>query len=196
MKSSKIAKLLILGVLLVVIDQVIKVLVVKNMYLGETIDVIGDWCKLHFTLNEGMAFGWLSNGVVVKTLLSIFRIVLLVFLCKWIVKLTKDNTTPVGVLIGLTLITAGALGNLIDCLFYGMAWPEMSEIVVKNAPFSFMYGKVVDMFYFPLFDYKIFGFKGTFFSPIFNFADVCVTCGALYLLFFHYKYFSREDFKF
>jgi signal peptidase II len=192
MKISKGKRLLILGVLLVIIDQIIKVLVKTNMDLGETIDVIGDWFKLHFVLNKGMAFGMAFGGLLGKVVLSLFRIVLFGGLCWWISGLTKRKDVPTGVLVGLTMITAGALGNIVDCLFYGMIWPET---ITPGAPFAFMFGQVVDMFYFPLFVYKLpwMDYPRTFFGAVFNFADSCVTCGAIYLLLFHYKFFSREE---
>ena len=124
MKLSKGSKLLILGILLVVIDQIIKILVKTDMQFGETINVIGDWFKLHFVLNKGMAFGMAFGGLWGKVLLSVFRIVLFGALCWWISSLAKKEQTPVGVLVGLTMITAGAFGNIIDCLFYGIIWPE------------------------------------------------------------------------
>ncbi len=191
MKISKGTWLIILGALLVVIDQIIKVLVKTQMDLGETINVIGDWFKLHFVLNKGMAFGMAFGGLTGKVLLSVFRIVLFAALCWWIKKLTKISKTPVGVLIGLTLITAGALGNIIDCFFYGMIWPET---ITPGAPFAFLFGQVVDMFYFPLFDYQLpwMDYPQTFFGAVFNFADACVTCGAIYLLLFQYKFFAKD----
>ena len=194
MKLSKSTKLFILGAVLVVLDQIIKVLVKTNMSLGETIDVLGDWFKLHFVLNKGMAFGMAFGGVWGKVFLSVFRICLFSVLCWWINKLAKKPSTPTGVLVGLTMITAGALGNIIDCFFYGLIWPET---VMQGAPFAFMFGQVVDMFYFPLFDYKLpwMDYPQTFFGAVFNFADSCVTCGAFYLILFHYKYFAQEEVK-
>ena len=180
MKISKGAKLIILGIVLVIIDQVIKVLVKTNMSLGEVIPVIGNWFRLCFVENEGMAFGMKFGGLVGKVLLSLFRIVLSGFLIWWISKLVRRPDTPVGVLIGLTLITAGAFGNIIDCFFYGVIWPELR---LAGAPFGFMFGKVVDMF------------SATFFPPVFNFADSCVTVGAFYLILFQWKFFSREETK-
>ena len=192
MKLSKSKKLIILGVVLVVLDQIIKVLVKTNMDLGETINVLGDWFKLHFVLNKGMAFGMAFGGYWGKVLLSVFRIVLFSALCVWIGKLAKKPTTPTGVLVGLTMITAGAMGNIVDCFFYGLIWPET---VMPGAPFPFMFGQVVDMFYFPLFDYRLpwMDYPRTFFGAVFNFADSCVTCGAIYLLLFQYKFFSKEE---
>ena len=177
---TKGAGLILLGVALVVIDQVIKVLVKTNMELGEQIYLIGDWCRLCFVENKGMAFGMSFGGNLGKLLLSVFRIVLSGLLIWWISKLAKKPETPKGVLVGLTLITAGAIGNVIDCLFYGLIW--------DYAPF--MFGKVVDMFYFPLITK---GEQVIFFSPVFNFADSCVTCGAFYLLLFQWKYFSASE---
>ena len=192
MKISKGTRLFILGALLVVIDQIIKVLVKTDMSLGETINVLGDWFKLHYVLNEGMAFGMAFGGFLGKALLSLFRIVLFGALCWWINKLAKREDVPTGVLVGLTLITAGAFGNIIDCFFYGLIWPELT---MPGAPFSFLFGRVVDMFYFPLFQYKLpwMDYPQTFFGAVFNFADSCVTCGAIYLLIFQYKFFSKES---
>ena len=194
MKITRGKGLFLLGAVLVVIDQIIKVLVKTNMDLGETIDVIGDWFKLHFVLNKGMAFGMAFGGVWGKMLLSIFRIVLFGVLCGWISKLARKQDTPMGVLVGLTMITAGAFGNIIDCFFYGLIWPET---VMPGAPFAFLFGQVVDMFYFPLFDYKLpwMDYPQTFLGAVFNFADSCVTCGAIYLLIFQYRFFAKEDEK-
>ena len=190
MKISKGKRLLILGVLLVVIDQIIKVLVKTNMSIGECIHVFGDWFQIYFIENEGMAFGLKFGGTVGKFLLSLFRILFFGFLVYWISRLLKNRTTPTGVVVGLTMITAGALGNIIDCLFYGLIW--------DYAPF--MFGRVVDMFYFPIIDTTfpdwmplVGGNPFRFFAPVFNFADSCVTCGAIYLIFFQWRFFTRED---
>ena len=190
MKISKGNRLLILGALLVVIDQIIKVLVKTNMSLGESIHVFGDWFQIYFIENEGMAFGMKFGGAVGKFLLSLFRIVFFGLLVYWISRLVKKPDTPAGVVVGLTLITAGALGNIIDCFFYGLIW--------GYAPF--MFGHVVDMFYFPIIDTTfpewlplIGGNPFRFFAPVFNFADSCVTCGALYLIFFQWKFFARDE---
>ena len=205
MKLSKGNRLLILGILLVVIDQVIKVLVKTNMELGEHFNVLGNWFQILFIENEGMAFGMKFGGTVGKFLLSLFRIGLFAALCWWISSLAKKSSVPVtgsvpepaegptvtnGVLVGLTLITAGAFGNIIDSLFYGL--------IFNYAPF--MFGRVVDMLYFPIIDTYwptwmpfVGGQHFIFFSPVFNFADSCVTVGALYLIFFQYRFFARID---
>lgn len=190
MKISRGTRLLVLGVLLVVVDQVIKYLVKTNMSLGEQIPVIGNWFRLCFVENEGMAFGMKFGGSVGKFLLSLFRIILFGALCWWIASLDRQKKAPAGVLVGLTLITAGALGNIVDCLFYGLIW--------DYAPF--MFGKVVDMFYFPIIDSHwpqwmpvVGGEHFIFFSPVFNFADSCVTVGAFYLILFQNRFFTRSE---
>ncbi len=211
--------LLILGIGLVVIDQVIKILVKTNMTIGEEFNVIGSWFRILFVENKGMAFGMSFGGVVGKYFLTVFRLCLFVVLVWWISKLLKrgkpsdtavpsassgpkpvptgPKPVPTGVLVGLTLITAGALGNIIDCLFYGLIFSESTTTTVATlgsyAPF--MQGKVVDMLYFPLWRWPswmpLVG-GDIFFEPIFNFADSCVTVGAFYLIIFHWKFFSKE----
>ena len=206
MKVSKGTKLFALGVLLVVIDQIIKILVKTNMQIGEHFNVIGNWFQIFFIENEGMAFGMKFGGMAGKFCLSLFRIILFGLLFWWISSLSRKSVTPdggkallpdgktpvvpTGVLVGLTLIAAGAMGNLIDCLFYGL--------IFDYAPF--MFGRVVDMIYFTLIDTVwptwmpfVGGERFLFFAPIFNFADSCVTVGAIYLLIFQYSFFMRED---
>ena len=207
MKFSKGTKLLALGILLVIIHQVIKILVKTNMCLGEHFSVIGNWFQILFIENEGMAFGMKFGGAVGKACLSIFRIVLSAVLIWWISKLCKRGSdrdpsrpaVPTGVLVGLTLITAGALGNIFDCLFYGLVFSESTVMQVAQFGGSyapFLFGKVVDLFYFPLFTWPdwvpLIG-GDIFFSPVFNFADSCVSVGAVYLLLFQYKFFSAEE---
>jgi len=188
MKISRGTRLLVLGIVLVAVDQVIKCLVKTNMTLGEQIPVIGQWFRLCFVENAGMAFGMKFGGLTGKLLLSVFRVCLSVALVWWISSLSRKQDTPTGVLVGLTLITAGAVGNIMDCCFYGIIWPEL---LVDGAPFSFMFGKVVDMFYFPL--VRDAAGNTLFFRPVFNFADSCVTVGAFYLILFQWKFFSSSS---
>ena len=212
MKLSQGKRLLLLGILLVVIDQVIKYLVKTNMELGEQINVIGQWFRLCFVENEGMAFGMKFGGAVGKFLLSFFRICLFGFLCWWITKLARRGTSrgeeganpvPTGVLVGLTLITAGALGNILDSLFYGLLFTASGPDTLATFGGTYaplMFGKVVDMFYFPLIDTTwptwmpwIGGTPLRFFEPVFNFADSCVTVGAIYLILFQWRFFAKEE---
>ena len=183
--------LILLGMLLVVIDQIIKMAVKMEMIPGVPVPVLGRWFQLVFVENAGMAFGMGSNGGVwVKLALTLFRIGLFIFLVWWIRKLAGQGTAPAGVLIGLTLISAGALGNLLDSMFYGIIWPEL---MVDGAPFGFLFGKVVDMFWFPLI--RNAAGECIFFKPVFNFADSCVTVGAFYLLLFQYRFFASSEEK-
>ena len=199
MKKSKGKSLILLGVVLVVIDQVIKVLVKTHMTLGESIPVLGNWFQLLFVENKGMAFGMAFGGVLGKYMLTLFRIVLFCVLVWWINKLLKrDKAVPTGVLVGLTLITAGAFGNIVDCLFYGLIFSEStySAVATLGSYAPFMQGRVVDMFYFPLWtwpDWVPWLGGHIFFEPVFNFADSCVTVGALYLIFFQWKFFAKES---
>ncbi len=207
MRISKGRRLLLLGVILVVIDQVIKILVKTNMQIGEHFSVIGDWFQIFFIENEGMAFGMKFGGEVGKFCLSFFRIALSCVLCWWIASLVRKSVdgngnqalladgkpvVPTGVLVGLTLITAGAFGNIIDSLLYG--------VIFDYAPL--MFGRVVDMFYFPLIDTFwpewmpfVGGDRLLFFAPVFNFADSCVTVGAFYLILFQNRFFARSEEK-
>ena len=205
MKLSKGNRLLILGAVLVILDQVVKILVKTNMTIGQSITVFPDWFRILFIENKGMAFGMSFGGVIGKYALTVFRIVLFIVLTVWISRLLKrgtrdDERTPVptGVLVGLTLITAGALGNIIDCLFYGLLFTESTPGLVATWGYyaPFMQGKVVDMFYFPLWtwpDWVPLVGGDIFFEPVFNVADSCVTVGAIYLILFQWKFFSKED---
>ena len=201
MKISKGQRLLILGAVRVVIDQVLKILVKTNMTLGQQFNVLGQWFRILFIENEGMAFGMAFGGVAGKYVLTLFRIALFAALTWWISKLLKrDTKVPTGVLVGLTLIAAGALGNIVDCLCYGLIFTESTRdtVAVWGHYAPFLQGKVVDMFYFPLWTWPSWvpGLGGhVFFEPIFNFADSCVSVGAIYLIIFQWKFFAAEDGK-
>lgn len=176
-KSGKrLVLLAIMLVVLVAIDQAVKVVVKTNMDLGQQICVFGQWFRICFVENNGMAFGMAFGGVVGKYILTVCRLLLFTLLTVWIVRLSRKPDISSGSLVGLTLIDAGALGNIIDCLFYGLIW--------DYAPF--MQGRVVDMLYFPIIRMENF----IFFSPVFNIADSCVTIGAIYLILFQRKVFA------
>ena len=191
--------------LVLLIDQIIKVWVKTTMMLGQEIPVVGTWFNLLFIENEGMAFGWMGGGGTMKLILSLFRIVAVVALFVIMFRLSKKNT-KFGVLFGLALITAGALGNIIDCVFYGRIFSESTyQQVATLFPdgggyAGWLHGRVVDMFYFPIINVArenaswlpdfFFGTDGRFifFRPIFNFADAAITTGVFYMLLFQWKW--------
>ncbi len=190
--------LLGLGALLVIIDQVFKVSVKTSFTLNESVNVLGSWFRLSFVENPGFAFGLSFGGTFGKVCLTLFRFVLFGVLVWWIHSLIKKNKAPNGVLIGLTLITAGAFGNIIDCVLYGQIFSEstMTQVATFGGSYApVMLGKVVDMFYFPLWtwpDWVPWLGGHIFFEPVFNFADSCVTVGAIYLIIFHWRFFAKD----
>lgn len=194
-KSSKIRSFVILSLILlaIVVDQVIKIVVKTNMQLGESIPVFGDWFNILFVENNGMAFGM---EIFDKIFLTSFRLVAVVALGYLLIKLQKSSKYPFGFLLCIAMILAGAVGNIIDCLFYGeiftSSYGRIAEFVSWGEGYgTFMQGRVVDMFYFPLFTWpEQLPFIGgdIFFAPVFNFADACISCSVLALLIFYRKY--------
>ncbi len=201
--KGQISVLIILSVL--VIDQIIKVLVKTGMYLHENIRVCGDWFYIYFTENNGMAFGMEIFG---KLFLTSFRIIAVALIGYYIVKVIKQNLKT-GYIVCLSMILAGALGNIIDSVFYGVIFgPSIPEGHINSSLATFMpegggystwlYGKVVDMFYFPIIDTTwpswipfVGGDHFIFFSPIFNFADASISCGIVALLIFYSNYLNE-----
>lgn len=182
-------------------DQLLKFWVKLNMTIGESFQIFGDWFQIYFIENNGMAFGWEFGAQFGKIALGVFRIVAVVLLFYFIHYLSKKKV-KFGPLLGISLITAGALGNIIDGMFYGMIFSEstftqLATLFPDGGGYSgFMQGKVVDMFYFPLFTFPewvpFFGGQ-IFFSPIFNVADSAITVGFLYLLIFQWKFLMNID---
>ncbi len=185
------------------------------MHLGEEIKMFGlDRALIHFVENEGMAFGWKleisqEQGYDYgKLLLSLFRICAVGFLIYYIRGLIK-STNPNGLIASFSLILAGALGNIIDSAFYGIIFSDSSFHSENIAQFfpaeggygSFLQGKVVDMFYFPLFEGVLpawlpFGWGGEpfqFFRPVFNFADAAISVGVASLIIFQRAYFNEDE---
>ena len=205
MKLSKGSLVTLFVVLLLVIDQAIKFAVKLNMTIGEEIPVLGDWFKICFIENNGMAFGMQFGGSVGKLALSLFRVVLIGFIIFYLRKLIKKADTPTGILVGFSLILVGAIGNVVDCLFYGeifsaSTYTQVAELFPAGGGYSaFLYGKVVDMFYFPIIhttwpDWMPIwgGEEFIFFHPVFNFADACISVSVIYMLLFQRKFFAEE----
>lgn len=179
-------KPLIVIFLVLLLDQVSKILVKTTMAVNEAIPVFGKWFYILFIENNGMAFGWeLSGGAWGKIVLSVFRVAAVVFLFWLLFCLVKKNV-KFGPLFGLSLIVAGALGNIIDGMFYGLIFDYA----------GFMQGKVVDMLYFPLFTFPewvpFFGGE-IFFSPVFNVADSAITIGIFYLVIFQWRFIRNFE---
>ncbi len=205
MQFSKGKKITSLVVLILIIDQIVKIWIKTHMTIGESIPVFGNWCQIYFIENPGMAFGMQFGGSIGKLLLSLFRLVLIGFIIHYINKLIKSKA-PSGVLYGVSLILVGAIGNIIDSMFYGLIFNEstftqIATIFPEGGGYApFLYGKVVDMLYFPIIDTTfpkwmplVGGDHFIFFRPIFNIADSCITVGVAYLILFQRKFFSRKD---
>lgn len=191
--------------LVLVVDQAIKFWVKLNMYLGEDIHVFGNWFIIHFTENKGMAFGLELPGEAGKYALTVFRILAVILIGWYIFYVIRRDARP-GLITALSLIMAGALGNIIDSVFYGVIFSESGNFITQEAavllPQSGGYapllqGKVVDMFYFPIIQtqlpqWLLGGKEFIFFRPVFNFADAAITVGVFMLLVFQNRYFQKD----
>lgn len=201
MKKEHWAVLLVFLILFV--DQLTKILVKTSMHAEEMIPVLGDRVFIYFVENPGFAFGMKFGGVFGKIALTLFRIVASFFIALYIRKLIKRDA-PLDVVIGLSAILAGAMGNIIDSAFYGVLFGESSfgtvaEFLPESGGYApFLQGHVVDMIYCPILRgtfpewVPIFGGDSfTFFRPIFNIADSAITVGVIYLLLFQRKFFKE-----
>jgi len=191
--------------LVLIADQVLKIWIKTSMTLGQEINVAGNWFILHFTENEGMAFGLTFGGAAGKLILSIFRIIAVIFIGYYIYRLRKRSPHP-GLIISFSLIMAGALGNIIDSAFYGIIFSQSSYHTVatmfppEGGYNSFLHGKVVDMLYFPVIETIMpewvpfwGGEQFIFFRPVFNIADSSITTGVFLLLIFQKKFFTKNE---
>lgn len=183
-------------VAILLIDQITKIEVKTNMTLGEAKRVT-DWFYIEFIENNGMAYGM---KFINKLVLSLFRLFAIGFIGYYLAKIIKKNVAPLGYIVLIAMVLAGAAGNLIDCLFYGLIFDASTPFTVSQfVPFgegysTFLHGKVVDMFYFPIIQTTwpewvpyFGGSEYVFFSPVFNFADACISVGVVALLLFYRK---------
>jgi signal peptidase II len=204
---SKLKKSFLIVFLILLADQVLKIWIKTHMYLGEEFSVTGNWFLIHFVENNGMAFGFEFAGDYGKIFLSIFRIIAVTAIGWYLVKLVKKENVPMGFVVCVSLILAGAIGNIIDSAFYGLIFNEsygqIATLFPEGGGYStFLHGKVVDMLYFPLISghypewFPVMGGKEfLFFRPVFNMADSSITIGILSIILFYWKIFSHQDKK-
>lgn len=199
---SKLQKSILIVVLILVVDQAVKIWIKTHMALGDEFSVIGRWFLIHFVENNGMAFGFEFGGGYGKIFLSLFRLIAIVGIGWYIFKLVKKEVS-MGFIACVSLIFAGAIGNLIDSAFYGMIFTDSYGKVAELFPpgggyASFLHGRVVDMFYFPIFS-GVFpswvpfwgGSDFEFFRPVFNVADSSISIGIFSIIIFYRSQFNK-----
>ncbi|HPG33919.1 MAG: lipoprotein signal peptidase [Lentimicrobiaceae bacterium] len=189
--------------IVLIIDQTLKFWIKTNMSLGQEFNIIGNWFIIHFTENPGMAFGMQFAGDYGKLILSLFRIVAIAGIIYYLYMITRKKVKT-GLLISLSLVLAGAIGNMIDSAFYGMLFSSSNYFEVarflpaEGGYASFLHGRVVDMFYFPVMQgfYPQWvpfwgGEEFIFFRPVFNIADSSITIGVLMMIVFQKQFFKK-----
>lgn len=194
LKVSKGWLALIIILLVIVADQALKVWIKTTFYLGEDLEITS-WFHLHFIENSGMAFGWEIGS---KLLLTLFRIILTILIIVYMWRLRRREDIPMGYMACLALVVAGALGNIVDCMFYGLIFnnpmpPEVATMFPPEGGYgTFLHGRVVDMLYFPLVSWYwpdwmpwVGGDRFEFFQPVFNIADSAISVGIVALILFY-----------
>jgi signal peptidase II len=197
-------KSILIVLLIIVADQVSKILVKTNMMMGQEIHVIGNWFILHFTENNGMAFGINMPGNYGKIILTLFRILAVTAIVFYLRHLILKDSHR-GLIIAISLILAGAIGNIIDSIFYGMifedSWGRVAGMFPEGGGYgSVLQGRVVDMLYFPVIRGTwpewfpwVGGQQLIFFRPVFNIADSSITTGVFIVLIFQKRFFDHEE---
>lgn len=198
-------KAFVIVVLVLLIDQISKIYIKTHFIHGESVRVLGwEWFQIYFVQNNGMAWGTEIGGKTGKFILTSFRLVAVVGIFYWLYQAVKQHKSQL-LIVSIALIFAGAMGNIIDSLFYGMIFNDPVAVpatLFTDKPYgTFFHGKVVDMFYFPIIrnvplpDWlPVFGGKRfTFFNAIFNVADSAITIGVFILLMFNKRIFPKKD---
>jgi signal peptidase II len=201
MKVSRLKLSLLIVSVLIISDQWLKFWIKTNLALGDEIHVFSNWFILHFVENNGMAFGFEFAGEYGKMFLSIFRIAAVIAIGWYLVRLSRQEA-PRGFIVSLSLIFAGALGNIIDSALYGLlfdhSYGQVASFLPEGGGYAgFLHGKVVDMFYFPLIVGRypewlpyLGGDEFIFFRPVFNIADSSITVGIFSILLFYRDIFD------
>jgi signal peptidase II len=202
---SRRLKSLLIIIIILVFDQSLKFWIKTHLSLGDEIVVFKNWFILHFVENNGMAFGFEFAGEYGKMFLSIFRILAVIAIGWYLFKLANQKEVPFGFIVSISLIFAGAVGNIIDSLFYGIifnhSYGQVSGVFPEGGGYAgFLHGKVVDMLYFPLLQGTypkwlpfVGGNEFIFFRPVFNIADSSITIGIFSILIFYRKYFNKKE---
>ncbi len=184
-------------------DQVLKLWVKTHMVIGQEIPVFDHWFLLHFIENNGMAFGMELAGRTGKIILSVFRIIAVVAI-GWYIRYLILRKAPAGLVVAVSMVLAGALGNIIDSAFYGLIFDDsyfhVAHLFPKDGGYApFLHGKVVDMLYFPVIKsyfprWMPFwgGEEFVFFRPVFNLSDTSITVGVAVILIFYRRFFKQE----
>jgi len=195
--------------LIVIADQALKIYIKTHYHAGESHAIIGNWFQLYFIENEGMAYGWKFGGDWGKIILTLFRLAAVIFGVFYIKRIIQHKYHP-GFIICAALIFSGALGNLIDSMFYGMIFEDsrpftytVAKIFPAHGYAGFLHGKVVDMLYFPIIQNAHFplwvpfwgGEDFVFFRPIFNLSDAAISIGIITILVFQRRFFKNNDKK-
>lgn len=200
---SALKKSLLIIFLILFCDQLLKIWIKTHMIIGQEYHIFGNWFIIHFTENDGMAFGIELGGKYGKIFLSLFRICAVVVIGWYLYSLTKIKSAN-GLIISISMILAGALGNIIDCAFYGLIFNHSNYQIASFFPEKggyapLLFGKVVDMFYFPIIKGHFpdwFPFWGSkhfiFFRPVFNIADASITIGVANIIIFQKRFFKKK----